>query len=498
MKLLSLSSKQFLTGIAPSAHSETGGLFFSADGVTPLYDAGGTASVENGLLQAGPSSVNLSGYIADSIICGASHIVSGTAYMWMMGNSGHFYYQTVGASDAIDRASANPISNPRNGMAIWGPAGGTLRLYYWRSNSIGTYDMTGNDHPASADSHWNDSVYTYTEYTSNIRPVHQFNGNVYYGNDCYLGGILDNGMGSADHNAADSASYLLHFPQRLKVSAISDDGTYLVIATTTNIAGNNTFAENKIIFWDLYSSQWTREWDIRDPFIYGLQKIGNVTYVFGQYGIYEVSFGGVRKIFSRFIGFGTMSDVGSGYGTSRACVYNGSALLFATDTTIDSFGRLSPDTPAAYFKHFKIPTLVGTPTFISSDLDVGRVYVATDGPKLYAYDFNATTRSTSVSAQTVYIPLGDKYRITRVDVVFGEPLATGDAMSIQLKVDEDTAASTAMVGSYAIHGGVRRVQLNPNGAYIADEQLSIVVNFTSGAVKIKRIEVYGDRVSTEQ
>lgn len=491
--LLSLGSKQFLSGLAPNAHTETGGLFFKADGVTPLYDAGGTASVENGLLQAGPAAVaygdgNNTGATADAIFCGEMNIIATVPYLWMMGASGHFYLKQVGSGDMIDRASANPIANSANGMAIWGPAGGAVLLYYWQKTQIGTFDMSGNDHPASPDTHWVDNAYPGLNSTAN-HPTHKFVGNVYYGNGITVGALTDAGSGTVGHS-----TNVLDYPARYKCTALSDDGTYLVVAVSENSAGSNTFATNKIYFWDTFSNSWTREWTIRDPYVFALQKIGNAVYAFGQYGIWEVSFGGVKKVLSRLIGFGTMTDVAAGYGANRAIVYNDSALLFATDTTVDTFGKLAPDLNNAYFKHFKIP--LGRPTFVSADLDVGRVYVATTSNRLYSFDFNGATRNTGVLAQTVYIPTGTKVEIEKIKVIFGEPLASGDSMSIQLKADEDTTAivaSTSLTASYAQDGAIRSKPMRVNG-FFADEQLSIVANFVAGAVKIKRIEIWGDAV----
>jgi len=496
-KIFSIGPKDFLTSIAPSAHTEAGGLWFKADGINPVYDPGGTESIENGLLQAGAAGIafgdgNNIGSTADTIFCGESYVTGGTAYLFMMGKSGHFYLKAVGSGDMIDRAATNQIANSANGLTIWGPAGGTVKLYYWQREQIGAYDMTGNNHPATADSHWNDAVYTGL-YASYNHQAHKFQGNVYYANGPYIGALLDNGSGGVTHS-----SNVLDFPTNLKCTAISDDGTYLVAAVTENSAGNDTFAKNKVVFWDLYSSQWTREYDIRDPFIWAIKKIGNTNYAFGQYGIYEVSFGGVTKILSRLIGFGTMSDLNVGYGANRATVYNGQALIFGTDTTVDTFGKLSPELKNAYLKPFKIPSNVGTPTFISTSLDSGRVYVATDGgsgaSKFYGFDFNATTRGTGVSAQTVYLPLGDKYQIERVDVIFGEPLASGDSMNIQLKTDEDSAlnelTANRLTATYANDGAIRRKSMLVQG-FFAEEQLSVVINFVAGAPKIKRIEIYG-------
>lgn len=475
-KLLSLGAKQFLSGIAPNAHTETGGLFFKADSVTPLYDAGGTASVENGLLQAGPALTDFTGaVVVDNIIAGDIAYLGSTPYLFMIGDTGHIYRKPVGSGAPVDVHTA--AVNGANGVAVWAPKGGTKLLYYWQKTQIGTFDLTAT---------YTDGVYTGLTGVA-YHPVHQFNGNVYYGNVAKVGALLDNGAGSATHSSA-----LFTIPAQLGITDLSDDGTYLVIAGTENLDGINVFGNNYIYFWDLHSSQWTREYTIRDPFIWSLQKMGNAVYAFGQYGIYEVSFAGVKKVLSRFIGFATPSNLISGYGSNRALVYNESSVMFGTDTTIDTFGRLSPDLANAYFKHFT--GMTGTPTFISASLDVGRVYVGTTSSKLYAFDFNGTTRNTGVSAQTVYVPFGDKYQIDRVDVVFGEPLVTGDSMSIQLKTDEDTSASTAMVASHAQDGATRRKRFNPVGGFVVDEQLSIVVNFTAGAVKIKKIDVYGTRI----
>jgi hypothetical protein len=337
---------------------------------------------------------------------------------------------------------------------------------------------------------WNDSAYAISagNGVQTLRPVHQFVGNVYYGNGDLLGALLDAGSGTVSH-----LSNVLDFPTREEVTDVSDDGLYLAIATTENAASQSTFARNYVSFWDTFSSSWNRRHVIRDPFIWALENIGGVVYAFGQQGIYEVTFsGGARKILSRTIGFGTSSDVAAGYGSSRATVYGGSALMFATDTTVDTFGKLSPDVPNAYFKNFKIPSGVGTPTFISADLDAGRVYVATDGAKLYGYDFNNTTRDTGVTAQTVYFPVSNKVLIKRIELVFGEPLSTGESYSAGIFRDEDTAVTTFGTVSHTVNGAIRRKILLPTIRPICENQFSIL--FTPGA-KLKRIEVYADPMS---
>lgn len=482
---LTLGPKEFLTGLSSSAHLGTRGIFYKADGITPLYDAGGTASPENGLLQAGPAPTDFSTGIVDNIIAGVEALqtnFSADNCLFLLGSSGHLYRKAAGAGAVTDLRAGTPITTPANGLVQWGPAGGTVYLWYWQNTQIGKWDLNGTYATG-----WTDAAYTGLTSTA-LHPVHKFVGNAYYGNYSNIGGLLDAGSGTVSHSAN-----VLDLPVREVVTALTDDSIYLVIAATTNLSGANTFALNKIYFWDTFSASWSREHEIRDPFIYSLQSVGGLIYAFGQYGVYEGSFGGgFKKVLSRLIGFGTPSDLTLGYGSNRSLVYNG-ALVFATDTTVDSFGKLQPDVPTAHIKHFKIPAAVGTPTFMSGSLDAGRIYVATDGAKLYAYDFNSATHDSGNTAQTVYFSLPSKTQVNRIDVVFAEPLASGDSLSVSVYRDEDTAATSIGTASFAADGAKRRKMMTKTVE--CEEQLALLLTFTSGAVKVKRIEVYGQAMT---
>src|SRR3990167_5288989 len=120
--LLSLSSKGILTGIAPGAHSERSGLFHKALGINPIYNPGGVADVENGLLQAGGVATDITGIVVvDTPIARVSHVSGSTAYCFMLGNDGHFYRIAIGGT-VTDLRSGTPISSPGNGgLAIYKP-----------------------------------------------------------------------------------------------------------------------------------------------------------------------------------------------------------------------------------------------------------------------------------------------------------------------------------------------------------------------------------------
>lgn len=477
--ILRLSPKQWLSGIAPNAHTETGGIFYKANGITPLYDAGGTASPENGMLQAGPTPTDFTGsVIVDKPIASVTTSVNGAPEMYILGDAGHFYKKTLGAGAPTDLRSGTPVVNTTApGMFLYATAAGSTYLYYLMRDFLGRWNLSGT-YPTG----WSDS-WQGVAINDHIRAHHKFVGNVYFGSRYNVSYLYDGG--GADPGFADN---ILDLPKTESITGMTDDGQYLVISTTENYNSQTSFALNKIYFWDTFSSSWTKELIIKDPSVYTVKNINGKVYAFGQLGIYECSFSGVKKVLSRNIGFTTDGSLTNGYGVNRGLVYNNSTLMFATDTTIDTYGKLQPDVPVAYLKNFKIPS--GYPTWINADFDAGRVYVGTTTPKLYAYDFNATTHDSGNTAQTVYFKLPAKYQINRIDLVFGEPLASGDAISAGLYRDEDTAVTDFGATTFAVDGAVRRNSLYKQ--IICEEQISILVTFTSGAVKLKRLEIFGE------
>lgn len=574
MKILSLGPKEFLTGISSSAHLERGGIFFKADGITPLYDAAGNQSVENGLLQPGPSPTDFTGsVIVDVPMAAYSTSYTGTAFAYFLGTSGHFYKKAVGSGNptdlrdgttaynnaftadktaatdiitptsttvsamglingmtvkytAVDHGgliqnttyyvgaisgntfklytdsgltslvditadggnvpfehlgTTTVITSPANGITVWGPAGGTPKLYYWQQAYIGTWNMSGT-FPVG----WTDQAYTISQGNNSTyhKPVHKFVGNVYYGNGDRIGALQDDGSQGVTHN-----SNVLDIPTREGVTSISDDGQYLVFASTENVTGASVLTRCKIYFWDTFSPSWTREFIINEAYIYKIQNIGNgVLLGIGKFGIYEITFNGVKKLDARSTGFGTVADFTTGYGANRGINYGMGSLMYGTDSTVDVYGKLQPDVPFSYHKPFKVAS--GRVSLVHAELDSGRVYVGTTTPKLYAYDFNATTRETGNTAQTVYFPVDGRVEIDRIDLVFGEPLASGDAITPSILSDEDTTAVDFASATFALDAAVRRKKCK-GSKVVVEDQFSVKLTFTTGAVKVKRVEIYG-------
>lgn len=487
--ILVLTTKDFLSGINPAgAHGQGGGLFFKADGVTPLYEAGTSQSVNNGLLMAGASGTVIGGTPNGNFTCSLGYDTGVRKSAYFGTSTGRLFRQDISSADtpptgsnlSVIQTAGSAILSLESLQAV----GGSAYIFYFLSGSIGRYDIGG----ASFNDSWDSPG------TDNNRATHKYFDTVFYSNGIgKVGSIADSGAATLV-----STAQALALPANTQATAISDDGNNVIIAINNNFYGDTAaFSESRILFWDgVNTNQWTREYAITDPFIYALKKTPIGVFAYGITGIWQVNFDGVKKIFSHSPGVYTVS----GYNVHRygkfAASYFSDALLWGgssgSNYAIKSLGKLDSSAPSAYLHPFKT-TAEKQITLVDGQLLKGWVYVADTTPQLVAYPFSTTNApQTSLSAQTIYFPLSRETQIKRIEVVFGEPLASGDAFDIDTRVDEDTAAVDYASCSYAVEGAIRRKVMHPNTTPRPNAQLSLVFNWTGGAVKLKRIEVYGE------
>lgn len=491
--LISLSTKEFLSGIAMmGAHAERGGIFYKADGVTPLFEAGSAISVNNGFLMAGASATTIGGTPNGNFICSKEYDFGTAPYAFFGTSTGHIFRQELTATG--NPPSGANLSDLRTvgGTAIYAlegmqPVGGTNKLYYFMNTAIGDYDGSTFDDTATFSTGGSTISQDY------IRATHRYFDKILYGNGYGNIGMLSDD-GSAGMKNTLSA---LDIPGKSIATAISDDGTYAVTAFTNNIACDpGAYSDTRVIFWDGFSSSWLREYPIPDPFILSIKKTPIGVFAFGITGIWQVTFSGVKKVFSIPTGIYTTFGYNTLlYGKATSSFFSDSVIWggsSGSNYVIKSFGKLDTSAPLSYLSPF-LSTASKNITLVDGQILKGWLYVADDTPQLKAYPFStANSPQTSISAQTVYFQLPTKMEITRVDIVFGEPLVSGDSMSIQFKTDEDASVTptTALSATYAADGAIRRKSVKPVNLFVED-QLSLVINFTAGAVKIKKIDIFG-------
>lgn len=495
-KLFELTSQDWLKGIAISSQYPSTGIFAEASGINPFL-LPFTSSNEFGLLQTSSAATDKTGGVVSGAILGGALL--GSAYTaYLIDEDGYIYSVDTTSGTPTNLRSGSAMTTPAEGVAIYQINGGTKYLYYAREDKIGRWDLSGS-YPTG----WDDAYIgsgddiSVAMQTTSIRNFHHFVGNLYWTNKDRIGQIIDTGAGGA-LSAANVASDALDLPSTMTAVDLDDDGFYLVIAATENrITGNrqvNTL--NKLYFWDTASNSWAREWTINTPFISSIHKMGSVMYALCADGLYAFSFNTPPTLLIPLANRDGPTRTGGVNPTSHTAIVKDNVLYWLTsgvsgNADVAAYGSPLPGMQPRFFKPFKAMNggASSSPSFIMS---VGKfiTYVA-DGDKFGELS-NTSGGQTGLSAETIYIPLGGKYDIKKIEVILGEPLASGDSLNIDLQSDEDTSATDWGTMSYALHGAIRSKMLP--GAFKA-ENLKLIFNFNGGNVKIKKVVLYGDAVT---
>ncbi len=474
MRILTLSTSDFFTGISPSANSERSGLWHKAVGINPFVDPT-QGSVDVGLLQTSPVPVAITGGVGGTPLSSATRVTGSGA--------GTTYIGTTAGISQIDVSADNDATitltnaSMTNGLALFQPNGATAEyLYYWQTTQIGTWgDLNGTpaDTPAYVTG-LQDTAY---------HPTHKIFDNIYYGNKDRIGSLTDDGAGGVTSN-----TNVLDFESNKLVTCLEDDGDFLVIGLTENQGDNSIYATTTVRFWDGNSSSWNIEWNIPDVNILALKRIGNSIYAICPRGIY---------VFNRATPPQKVKQINSAYsptfGHSNSVGVLGQSLLWGAGSngTVNLYGSTLAGVPVAYHQPFT-GAGTGSTTLIVDNTRFMRVIVGTDEPALYRYVL--TTGGAVASSESVYIPLHNRYDIKWIEFIFGEPLASGDTLNVDLQTDEDTVATDYGTIDFATSGAIRRKSIFSTKNNV--DNLKLILNFNGGNVKIKQINVYGDLIST--
>lgn len=474
-RLLTLTSDDFYTGISAGAHVDRGGLWYKADGINVFRDT--TASSENaGLLQSSPTPTDISSTIAG---IPTDYAIDGTD-MWFVTSGGD-----IGKVDLTGSSSATvvetSITNMGTGCEMFQPSGGSKYLYYFNGNTqIGRHDLSTTQTDA-----WATGLNSTT-----VRPIVKFEDRLYYGNVNTVGSIY----GSTPSNDGN----VLDLPADMLITALEDDGTFLVIAATTNTALNSTvYGETRVYFWNTNENSWTREFKIPDTFITALKRVGDTIYAVGGRGLWEFNFQTrPRKIRSLDTG-----DVpGDKYHGAISSINNAVLWGGGGNSEVLSYGEMMQGIGVSGVLHmpFQYATDLARTTMIAADVKTGTMYTGTANNNLYRWDLNSGGQ-TGLSAKTVFIPLAGKANLERIDLIFGEPLASGDEVDVDVRTDVDQTdnedGSSFGTASYSNDGAVLRVSIED--MTLTDvENLQTTITFAGGNPKIKRIDYWGEFINT--
>lgn len=478
-KILSLGPKDWMSGIAQGYHYGSG-IWASATGINPFVDAQ-RANTRVGLLQAGPAVTDLTasvivdtpiGWTADRNVSSNKLFIQGTGTLYSLD------LDNDGSLTAL-----RTVADMANGIVVFQPNGGTKLLYYWQKTQIGTFDLTST---------YDDNGDSYTGLQSTVHhPTHRLFDVVFYGNKDRIGSLRDNGSGGVTHSLNE-----LDFGSDYTCTTLSDDGSYLVIGITKNVGGGSlVYPGTKILFWDTNSSSWEKEWDLDAPDIISIKKKGEVLYALTSTGLFLFNYStSPTKVLS--LQTGDTAGVSATTGAHYSMDVQGDGVVWGSASRLHYYGKFVSDSKTSYHQPFSVPN--GTATLVCSSAKHQRIYAGTSTPKFGYYNHSSSgTPDTGVGAESVYIDLLDRYSIQRIDIIYGAKLASGDSVNIGVATPELTTIADyggTNASSFANFGAVSRTKLL--GTSLEAENLLIKPTFVGGVAKIKRIDIYGDKIET--
>jgi hypothetical protein len=486
-KILELGPAQFLSGIASGSQLQNTGLFVRAEGITAVRNPF-SESDDLGILQASPAPVDLTGgVILDTPIAWTVDPVDvdhGTLYLW--GDDGYLYsIDLTGDISPVNinvGESVSGMTNGANGLFVMNHTTGAKKVWYFRHEAIGYYgDLNGS--PS-----FNNDVYTDLEDTKH-HPVHKLFDRRYFGNGRYIGTVEDDGAGGLT-----VVTTALDLETELTVTTISDDGHYLVVGAASNPpttgVGSLSHGTTKIIFWDTNSSSWEREWDIPDSTILSIRRLGSVMIALTGRGLYQFTIDSPPTMVLPFL---NQADAGTPQHPSHFLmdVLGGAVVWGNTGGSVSAFGKFVPALGNSYSKPFG-GFGANDLTLVCVNAVTNKLFVGGADDELYRTKWTGDgTNLTGVTAETVFIDLNRWWQIGRVVVEFEGALAENDALSIFMSPDSDAPSYQAGSAAFASHGAVRLRELYCS---LEARKLSLDISFVSGAVRIRKIEVWGDPI----
>ena len=482
-KILSLGPKDWMSGIAQGYHFGSGIWGGGASGINPFINAQ-RASTQLGLLQAGPAVTDLTAStVVDTPIGWTADFASNGDLKFYFVGTGTIYSSilsslTVGAVSAI-----RTVSNMANGVIAFKAGTESKYLYYFQKTQIGRMLMDNS----SPSDNWATGLVSTVHH-----PVHRFFDIVFYGNGTALGnvGSIRNASNTATH-----AGNELDIGAEYTITTLSDDGRYLVIGATKNVGGGNSiYPGTKILFWDTNSSSWEKEWDLPAPDVISIKKTPSGMYALTSIGLFIFNFDTPpRQVLN--LGTNDTAGVSSTTGAHYSMDVVGDGVMWGSTARLHYYGKFVAGAPTAYHHLFSVPNGIATMVCASANHQV--VIAGTTNPKFGFYNYSSGTADTGVSAESIYIDLLDRYSIERIDVIYGTKLATGDSVNIGVATIENGTISDyggTNASSFANFGAVSRTKLLNTS--IETENILIKPTFVGGSAKIKRIDVYGDKIET--
>jgi len=467
-KILSIGTKEIMSGISQDDQIVSGGIWYTVDGMNPFISRNiGAVTFTQAPTEIGA----ISGSATSMAFDGASgYILTDTGNL-------HKISDSFGTPTISNIRVAASISSPAIGLEMFQSMAGDKYLYYWQAAQIGRFNLTGT-YPTGFTDNWHAIT------SSATHPTLRIDDRIFFGSGNYVEYLYDAG---AD---ADVTTTALDLPKEYTITALGTDGEYLIVAASKNAGVLNSYNETMLVYWDWKNNlpSWSKIHYVPEEKITAIQTVAGVQYAVGVRGTYAFNISTSPKLVRK--------DISSSTKPQTVGVY-ADALTYATGSKIGTYGKIIPSSPNALFKPILDPANKSI-TCIKTDVSINRMFYCSDK----AYYVNPQSASTDYSTllfssiDTAYINLGNSYRINRVDFIFSSLLASGSSIgTITLSGHGGKDTQAVFTGIYyTVDGAVGSASSKPIAEDFVGDELSFGATLY-GSVKIKRIDFYGEEIN---
>lgn len=406
-------------------------------------------------------------------------------YMYLLGSGGRFYSVFSNSTLAVIRpqSTLTAINAPTGGMATGTDSGGNSYLFYGRDSRLGRWDFN----TADSATHWNESTVLNS---SPLHPMHKVFNTIWFGNKFTLGAIpLSSLLNDAGSIAAVVTAQVTIDNANSTITAIGDDGRYVIFASTVLEQDSDSTAQDARIFWyPAVGINWDWEVTIKgERAIRAIVRNSLGTFAIGEQSIYQLVFGQPAKLVRTFgtadaIHFDPLID---GAGRPNSATQFGDSLIFGQQGAV--FGKRYPAEPVS-FSH-PLQGHNGNVSMIAPDFQKNKVFVGTDTNRLYNYDMT-TAGNTANSYKTRWFDLGAQVSIMRMEIELPAGVAASDVCGVTVETPDGKTASFTL--SQANLSSARRyyakIPLKPT---LIGAQVRITLTPSAGAPKLGSITLYG-------
>lgn len=474
-KILELTPKVLRSGRARSQFDDDGGIWDDATGINPYLDNASYRGVI--AITAAPTDITGS-TVVDIPFAYAKDERGSTNFMYILGGSGHFY--SVNVNKAVtDLRSGTPITSPSNGMFIFQSrhASAAATMFYLRESHIGTWDLSGTYATG-----WNDTAQAITSCAHH--PTHKLFDTQFFGNKNALGRVYDDGTATPayDTNALD-------FDKQETITALGDDGRYLIIATGRLVNDSYNTKHGVRIAWYLNGDSW--EWETFIPnesAVRAIRRTPSGVYAICKNATYRIAYGLEPEPIATHPSDEAIPFDSLNYGHVQAAAVLGDGVIFGAKGTAIA----EPEPRANRIVYSPLQGHTGDISLLVPDFISGTMFVGTRSSKLYWYDLTAA--GTSASQKTTrYIDLGGYYHIGRIDVTLPNGIGASDSMAFEIIGTDGSATARTITQANFGDKGFVSIYLP---AQVTTAKVKIGVTMSAGTPSFSALALYGEKATT--